>query len=135
MLNCAVIMGRLTSDPEVRNTPSGVSVCRFTVAVDRAYVKQGEERKADFIDVLAWRNTAEFVGKYFGKGSMIAVQGSIQTGTYEKDGIKRRTFEIVADNVSFCGGKENKADSGSQVTPNNFEPTEIDDDDELDLPF
>lgn len=131
MLNNAVIMGRLTSDPELRSTQSGVAVTRFTVAVDRGYVKQGEERKADFINVVAWRSTAEFVTKYFGKGSMIAVQGSIQTGTYEKDGIKRATFEIVADNVSFCGGKENKSDS--QVTPNNFEPTEIDDDD--DLPF
>lgn len=131
MLNNAVIMGRLTSDPELRKTTSDISVTRFTVAVDRGYVKEGEERKADFIDVLAWRGTAEFVCKYFGKGSMIAVQGAIQTGTYEKDGIKRKTFEIVADNVSFCGGKENKADGGSQVTPNNFEPTEIDDDDEL----
>ena len=105
MLNCAVVMGRLVADPEVRQTPSGVSVCRFTVAVDRSYVKQGEQRQADFIDILAWRQTAEFVGKYFQKGSMIAVQGSIQTGSYEKDGIKRRTFEIVADNVSFCGSK------------------------------
>ena len=95
MLNCAVVMGRLVADPEVRQTPSGVSVCRFTVAVDRSYVKQGEQRQADFIDILAWRQTAEFVGKYFQKGSMIAVQGSIQTGSYEKDGIKRRTFEMV----------------------------------------
>ena len=110
MLNCAVVMGRLTADPEVRQTPSGVSVCRFTVAVDRSYVKQGEQRQADFINVLAWRQTAEFVGKYFQKGSMIAVQGSIQTGSYEKDGIKRNTFEIVADNVSFCGSK---SESGS----------------------
>lgn len=131
MLNNAVVMGRLTSDPELRTTQSGVSVTRFTVAVDRGYVKQGEERKADFINVVAWRNTAEFICNYFKKGNMIAVQGSIQTGVYEKDGIKRATFEIVADNVSFCGGKENKADDGSQVMPNNFEPTEIDTDDEL----
>lgn len=105
MLNTAVIMGRLTADPELRKTPQGVDVTRFTVAVDRGYVKQGEERKADFVSVVCWRNTAEFVCKYFTKGSMIAVQGAIQTGTYEKDGIKRNTFEIVADNVSFCGGK------------------------------
>ncbi len=131
MLNNAVIMGRLTSDPELRSTQSGVMVTRFTVAVDRGYVKQGEERKTDFINVVAWRNTAEFVSKYFGKGSMIAVQGAIQTGTYEKDGIKRATFEIVADNVSFCGGKENRV--GGQVEPNSFDPMEIDDDD--DLPF
>ena len=118
MLNCAVVMGRLVADPEVRQTPTGVSVCRFTVAVDRSYVKQGEQRQADFIDILAWRQTAEFVGKYFQKGSMIAVQGSIQTGSYEKDGIKRRTFEIVADNVSFCGSK---SESGNTAPRNDFD--------------
>ena len=113
MLNCAVIMGRLTADPELRQTPSGVSVTRFTVAVDRGYVKAGEERKADFINVVAWRQTAEFVTRYFSKGSMIAVQGAIQTGSYEKDGIKRSTFEIVADNVSFCGSKSESSTGGA----------------------
>lgn len=111
MLNNAVIMGRLTADPELRQTSSGLSVTRFTVAVDRGYARAGEERKTDFIDVQAWRQTAEFVCKYFAKGSMIAVQGSIQTGSYDdKNGIKRKTFEIVADNVSFCGSK---SESGS----------------------
>lgn len=114
MLNNAVIMGRICNDIEVRSTPSGVSVCRFTVAVDRRYTKQGEEKQADFIDILAWRQTAEFVGKYFQKGSMIAVQGSIQTGSYEKDGIKRRTFEIVADNVSFCGSKNDNSGTATE---------------------
>ena len=113
MLNCAVIMGRLTADPELRQTPSGVAVTRFTVAVDRGYVKAGEERKADFITVVAWRQTAEFVTRYFSKGSMIAVQGAIQTGSYEKDGIKRSTFEIVADNVSFCGSKSESSTGGA----------------------
>ena len=113
MLNCAVIMGRLTADPELRQTPTGVAVTRFTVAVDRGYVKAGEERKADFITVVAWRQTAEFVTRYFSKGSMIAVQGSIQTGSYEKDGIKRSTFEIVADNVSFCGSKSESSTGGA----------------------
>ena len=116
MLNCAVIMGRLTSDPELRQTPSGVSVTRFTVAVDRGYVKAGEERKADFINVVAWRQTAEFVSRYFQKGSMIAVQGSIQTGSYEKDGVKRYTVEISADNVSFCGSKSETGTSGAPST-------------------
>ncbi len=116
MLNCAVIMGRLTADPELRQTPSGVSVTRFTVAVDRGYVKAGEERKADFINVVAWRQTAEFVSKYFQKGSMIAVQGSIQTGSYEKDGVKRYTVEISADNVSFCGSK---SETGTNGAPSN----------------
>ena len=113
MLNCAVIMGRLTADPELRQTPSGVSVTRFTVAVDRGYVKAGEERKADFINVVAWRQTAEFVSRYFQKGSMIAVQGSIQTGSYEKDGVKRYTVELSADNVSFCGSKSETGTSGA----------------------
>lgn len=106
MLNCAVIMGRLVADPELRTTSSGISVTSFRVAVDRSYVKPGEERQADFIDVVAWRQTADFVTRYFRKGSMIAVQGSIQTRSYEdKSGIKRRAFEIVADNVSFCGSR------------------------------
>ncbi len=117
MLNCAVIMGRLTADPELRQTPSGVAVTRFTVAVDRSFVKAGEERKADFINVVAWRQTAEFVSRYFSKGSMIAVQGAIQTGSYEKDGVKRSTFEIVADNVSFCGSKSESGTSGAPRTP------------------
>ncbi len=105
MTNVAVVTGRICNDIEVRKTPQGVSVCRFTVAVNRDYTKQGEERQTDFIDILAWRNTSEFIGKYFQKGSMIEVVGSIQTGSYEKDGIKRRTFEIVADKVSFSGSK------------------------------
>ena len=117
MLNTAIIMGRLTADPELRKTPSSVSVTRFTVAVDRGHTKQGEERKADFINVVAWRQTAEFVSRYFSKGSMIAVQGAIQTGSYEKDGVKRSTFEIVADNVSFCGSKSESGTSGAPRTP------------------
>lgn len=106
MLNCAVIMGRLTADPELRTTTSGISVTSFSVAVDRSYQKPGEERQTDFINVVAWRQTAEFVTRYFHKGSMIAVQGSIQTRNYEdKTGAKRTAVEIVADNVSFCGSK------------------------------
>lgn len=111
MLNCAIIMGRLTADPELRTTPNGISVTSFSVAVDRSYQKSGEERQTDFINVVAWRQTAEFVSRYFHKGSMIAVQGSIQTRNYEdKAGAKRTAFEIVADNVSFCGSK---AESGT----------------------
>ena len=106
MLNCAVIMGRLVADPELRTTPNGISVTSFCVAVDRSFVKAGEERKADFINVVAWRQTADFVTRYFHKGSMRAVQGSIQTRSYEdKNGNKRTAVEIVADNVSFCGSK------------------------------
>lgn len=106
MLNCAVIMGRITTDPELRTTPDGVSVTSFTVAVDRSYQRAGQARHTDFINVAAWRNTAEFVSGYFRKGSMIAVQGSIRTRSYEdRNGNKRTAFEIAADNVSFCGSK------------------------------
>ncbi len=115
MLNCAVIMGRLTADPELRTTTSGVSVTSFSVAVDRSYQKAGAERQTDFINVVAWRQTAEFVSRYFHKGSMIAVQGSIQTRSYEdKNGNKRTAVEIVADNVSFCGSK---AETGTGAAP------------------
>lgn len=106
MLNCAIIMGRLTADPELRTTGNGTSVTSFSVAVDRRFQRQGEEKQTDFINVVAWRQTAEFVTRYFHKGSMIAVQGSIQTRNYEdKNGNKRTAVEIVADNVSFCGSK------------------------------
>lgn len=106
MLNCAVIMGRLTADPELRTTNSGISVTSFSVAVDRSYQRAGTERQTDFINVVAWRQTAEFVTRYFHKGSMIAVQGSIQTRKYQdRNGNNRTAFEIVADQVSFCGSK------------------------------
>ncbi|MBQ6543311.1 MAG: single-stranded DNA-binding protein, partial [Clostridia bacterium] len=91
MLNCAIIMGRLVADPELRTTTSGISVTSFRVAVDRNFIRAGEERQADFIDVVAWRQTAEFVTKYFHKGSMIAVQGSIQTRNYEDRNGNKRT--------------------------------------------
>ncbi|NLL63092.1 MAG: single-stranded DNA-binding protein [Ruminococcaceae bacterium] len=106
MLNCAIIMGRLTADPELRTTSNGINVTSFSVAVDRSYQKPGEERQTDFINVVAWRGTAEFITRYFRKGSMIAIQGSIQTRNYEdKTGARRTAVEIVADNVSFCGSK------------------------------
>ena len=139
MLNNAVIMGRICNDLELRKTQSGIDVTRFTVAVDRAYVKQGEERKTDFINVVAWRQTAEFVCKYFKKGSLIAVQGAIETGSYEKDGRKNYTFEIKADNVSFCGGKnDGQSDNSSQIKPQGTETAQYDtsyNDMDDDLPF
>ena len=116
-LNVVALMGRLTRDPEMRKTPQGVSVATFTVAVDRSFVKQGEERQADFIDIVCWRNTAEFVCKYFQKGSMIALNGSIHTRTYQdKYGTNRKAFEIVADNVHFAGAKTpaEKVQTGSE---------------------
>ena len=99
-------MGRLTETPERKTTNSGVSVTSFSIAVERNYAPKGQERETDFIRITAWRQTAEFVTRYFHKGSMIAVQGSIQTRNYEdRNGNKRTAFEIVADNVSFCGSK------------------------------
>ena len=110
MLNVAVVMGRLTADPELRHTASGLSVTSFTLAVDRNYSKAGTERQTDWIDVVAWRQTAEFVCKYFHKGNMIAVNGSLQTRNYEdKNGNKRTAYEVVADNIHFA---ESKASSG-----------------------
>ena len=119
MLNVAVLMGRLVADPELRHTPNGIAVTTFTIAVDRGYAKAGAERQADFIDIVAWRGTAEFVCKYFRKGQMIAVEGSIQTRTYnDKDGNKRKAFEIQANNVSFTESKRsseggNHGDNGN----------------------
>lgn len=123
MINCAIIMGRLTSDPELRTTGSGVSVTSFCVAVDRSYVKPGEDRQADFINVVAWRQTADFVTRYFHKGSMIAIQGSIQTRSYEdKNGNKRTAVEVVADNVSFCGSKSESNTGSRYDAPTNAAP-------------
>lgn len=114
MLNCATIMGRLTADPELRVATSGKEICRFTVAVDRP----GGDRVADFIKVICFGNTANFVEKYFRKGSMIAVQGRIQTGSYTDDkGIKRYTVEIVPGEVSFCGERRGDNPSTASVPP------------------
>lgn len=106
MLNVVVLTGRLVADPELKTTQSGNSVCTFRVAVDRSYAPQGEERKADFITVTAWRKTAEFVSKYFQKGSMISVQGRLETRQYQdKNGNNRTATEVLAAEVGFCGHK------------------------------
>ena len=106
MINNTTIMGRLTYEPELRSTPNGVSVLRFQVACDRNYQAPGKEREADYIDCIAWRHTAEFISRYFHRGSMIAVEGCIRTRNYtDKNGNKRKHTEIEANNVSFCGSK------------------------------
>ena len=112
MLNHIVIMGRLTRDPELRRTGSGIAVASFTVAVDRDFGgRDGGEKETDFIDCVAWRHTGEFVSKYFTKGSMIVVSGRLQIrGWTDKDGNKRRTAEVVADNCYFG---ESKRDQGN----------------------
>ena len=111
-------MGRLVADPELRHTPNDVAVTSFTLAVDRSYLKAVAERQADFIDVVAWRNTAEFVCKYFRKGQLMAVQGSIQTRSYtDSQGNKRKAFEIVADNVPFAESKRDANSGGNYSRP------------------
>lgn len=140
MINIVALMGRLTFEPEVRTTPSGVSVMHFQVACDRNYQRSGQDRQADFIDCVAWRQTAEFISRYFHKGSMIAVEGTLQTSSYtDKNGNQRKQVEVLANNVSFCGSKsETGSAAGSQASPNyssadNSDFDEIPDDD--DLPF
>ena len=100
MLNHIVLMGRLTRDPELRRTGSGVAVASFTLAVDRDFAAQGAEKETDFVDIVAWRNTAEFVSRYFTKGRMAVVTGRLQIRNWtDKEGNKRRSAEVVADNV------------------------------------
>ncbi len=118
MLNIAVIMGRLTADPELKHTPNGIAVNTFTVAVDRGYAKPGTEKQTDFINVVAWRNTAEFVSKFFKKGDMIAVNGSIQVRNYtDNNGVKRYVTEIIADNVNFTGSKKSDNNNSGYPAP------------------
>ena len=114
MLNHIVVMGRLTRDPELRKTASGVSVTSFTVAVDRDFSQDGQ-KETDFLDVVAWRNTAEFAAKYFTKGRMAIVSGRLQIRNWEdKDGNKRRTAEILAENIYF--GDSKKEDGGGSAS-------------------
>lgn len=113
MLNNIVIMGRLTRDPELRRTSSGVAVSSFTLACERDFAPQGEARGTDFIDIVAWRYTAEFVEKYFSKGQMAVVSGRLQIRNWEdKEGNKRRSAEILADHVYFGEAKRDKTTQG-----------------------
>jgi single-strand DNA-binding protein len=117
LLNHIIIMGRLTRDPEYRTTSANLSVVNFSVAVDRDLTGQGGEKETDFIDCVAWRKTAEFVTKYFTKGSLIVVSGRLQIRSWtDKDGNKRRTAEIVAANVYF-GGSKNTDISAQPAAP------------------
>lgn len=131
MYNRAILIGRLTADPELKTTPNGVNVCSFRLAVDRPYKKDGE-RKADFITMVAWRQQAEFVCRYFGKGKPIGVEGSIQTREYtDKDGNKRVAVEVVADRVFFVESKGRNDESAPPSGQDDY--TVLDDDN--DLPF
>ena len=122
MLNHITIMGRLTRDPELRRTGSGTAVATFSVAVDRDFGKnENGEKETDFIDCVAWRNTAEFVSKYASKGRMVAVSGRLQIrGWTDKDGNKRRTAEVVADNVYFGDSKRDSDNGGNAYGGNTY---------------
>ena len=136
MINRVVLMGRLVSDPELKTTTSGVSVTTFRIAVDRSYVKAGEERQADFLDIVAWRYTAEFVCKHFRKGSLIAIDGTLQSRTYKaSDGSNRYVVEVVADNASFTGERRDTTAQPAPYAPNEYTGgfTDVSADD--DLPF
>ena len=126
-LNKVILGGRLTADAELKATPQGVSVCSFSIAVNRRTSKE-QEQKADFINCIAWRNTAEFISKYFKKGSSICISGSIQTRTWvDKNGQNRYATEVIADEAYFVDGKN---DNQGQATPQ-FEEVDPDDD----IPF
>lgn len=147
MLNRIVLMGRLTAVPELKATNTGKSVTSFRIAVDRNYAKEGEERKADFFNIVCWNNTAEFVCRYFTKGSLIALEGKLQSRIYQaKDGTNRYVTEVIADTVSFTGERREKNNSGNNYPApplpaqfeqlpmsahNDFENMPLDDD----LPF
>jgi len=139
MLNKVLLMGRMVRDPELKYTATNVAVCSFSVAVDRRFVKQGEQRQADFINIVTWRNTAEFVSKYFVKGQMINVCGSLQTRTWDDaQGVKHYATEVIADEINFCGDKSSGGSSASypqnnapQSSNDGFAPVDTDDD----LPF
>lgn len=121
MLNKVILMGRLTKEPELRQTPSGVAVCSFSIAIARSFVKSGEERQVDFINCVAWRNMAEFVSKYFDKGRMINVVGSIQIRSWEDgDGTRRYATDVIVSEVNFCGDKKRNSDSDAAAPKDEF---------------
>ena len=141
MLNHITIMGRLTRDPEMRSTQSGVAVASFTLAVDRDFSgRDGGEKQTDFIDCTAWRHTAEFVSKYFTKGRMAVVSGRLQIDNYtDNDGNKRRSAKVIADNIYFGDSKKDGASGGQSdeaasftPAPSDFVPVNVDDGE---LPF
>ena len=139
MFNLVVLTGRLTADPELKTTSNGTSVVSFSIAVDRRY-RAGEERQTDFINIVAWRSSAEFISKYFKKGSLIGIEGSIQTRRYtDKNGNNRTAFEVIANNVQFVESKRDGSATSSE--PASFSNADVNDFADLgsasddDLPF
>lgn len=141
MFNLVVLTGRLTADPELKTTPNGISVTSFSIAVSRPY-RSGEESQADFINIVAWRQRAEFITKYFKKGSLIGIEGSIQTRKYtDKNGNNRTAFEVVVNNVQFVESKRDSSAANGSAEPASFSNAgandfaEIGDVSDDDLPF
>ena len=141
MFNLVVLTGRLTADPELKTTPNGISVTRFSIAVNRNY-GSGEDRQTDFINIVAWRHSAEFVAKYFKKGNLIGIEGSIQTNKYQdKNGNNRTSFEVVANNIQFVESKRDSASVSDAGAPASFSNADTNDFADLgdatddDLPF
>ncbi|MBQ3547358.1 MAG: single-stranded DNA-binding protein [Clostridia bacterium] len=136
MFNLVVLTGRLTADPELKTTPNGTNVTTFAIAVERRY-RSGEERQTDFINIVAWQKTAEFITKYFKKGNLIGIEGAIQTRRYQdKNGNNRTAFEVIANNVQFVESKRDSSVEGtsfSNADVNDF--AEMDTVDDSDLPF
>ena len=136
MFNLVVLTGRITADPELKTTTNGTNVTTFSIAVERSY-RSGEERQTDFINIVAWRKTAEFITKYFKKGNLIGIEGSIQTRRYQdKNGNNRTAFEVIANNVQFVESKREEGAEGasfSNADVNDF--AEMDTVDDSDLPF
>lgn len=135
MLNNVIIMGRLTRDPELRRTQSGTAVTSFTMAVDRDFKSQSGEKETDFIDVVAWRSTAEFVAKYFTKGRMAVVEGRLQIRDWtDKDGNKRRNAEVLADNIYFGDAKKDVDSGANRYAGGQFVEVDEDFDADGDMP-
>ena len=141
MFNLVVLTGRLTADPELKNTANGIPVTTFSIAVERRY-RSGEERQADFINIVAWRQSAEFITKYFKKGNLIGIEGTIQTRRYQdKNGNNRTAFEVVANNVQFVESKRDNSVVGSPDEQASFSNADVNDFADLgdatddDLPF
>lgn len=139
MLNRSILQGRLCADPELKQTASGTSVCSFRIAVERNFSDRDGKRQADFIDIVAWKGTAEFICKHFSKGSMILLDGSIQTRSYEdKNGNKRTAVEVVAGQVYFCESKRMEPaaqDAELSYSQGQQEDFQEIDGDSSDLPF
>lgn len=139
MFNLVVLTGRLTADPELKTTSNGTSVVSFSIAVDRRY-RSGEARQTDFINIVAWRSSAEFISKYFKKGNLIGIEGSIQTRQYtDKNGNNRTAFEVIANNVQFVESKRGEAPAmGEPATFSNADANDfadLGDAQDDDLPF